>query len=560
MVFISLTEEEVDAKSPVDDELMGKIKDDLDDLDSRLVSAGNAPFVWEFIGPLRSIAHLKRSLGFGIVNKEFTPSVCRFMQKKSGTSGALSFDIRTHNRVNLPLAGIDHQFSANTTSIARASAGATTQSIARATSQVLTQSVSFAKASSNVQSIIAVPGTNRWRYNLDAAPDADYVLGATITFASCTNAANNGSFVIVEKNQSGGNNLVIVNASGVAQNSAAGTAQLRLMSYNYTNPMNANFVAGESAIFASHTDPANDGTKAIYKVNEAGNNLWVFNATGVAQAGVAGNVNVARWIYTYSVAVSTTYFVVGQKAHFTSHTSSNNDGDLVIVAVNSGGNNLVIYNTLGVTQGGAAGTGAPNHWTYSLDADPSAQVSIADTVRMATHTTAANNGTFTVSEVTSSTIAVYNVAGVAQVGAAGTVATTRKLIKFFSDQSALFTTDSYVELFGCPSGLYNAVPSRSPFKVLQINRGGGANYNVVIDNPTAPAQAAPAGILGVEMKSIFNTPPSLAASTTGNTGDELVKGVSLDLIGDAIAAETPVMLYITSIMSGTPEDLTISIA
>lgn len=562
MAFVAITTAEADAKSPMDDTLWGKVKDNFDDLNSRVVTAGNSPFVWEIHGKLATIRNFKRSIAFGLVNKEFTPSICRFMLKKSGTSGTLSFDIRKHTAPLTPITGIDYQFSDSTLSVARVS-GASTQSIARSTAQISTQSISFAKAAANVTSIIQVIGTNLWRYNLDSTPDADWVIGKSVTFASCTTPANNGTFVIVEVNQSGYPSVVVTNASGVAQTSAAGTCQLKLMSYNFTNPVSSEFAAGESALFASHSDAANDGTLPVYAVNSGGNNLLVFNASGVAQGGAAGNTNVLRWKFAFSALASTTNFVVGEKAHMTTHTSGGNNGDFTITAVNLGGNNVTVYNTAGVAQGGAAGATDTNRWKYSLTNDPSAQITAGDTVRLSSHTSSNNDGTFTVKEVNNSAgtnVVVYNTSGVAQVGAAGLTATTKKLVKFLSDQSAVYTTDSYIEMQGCASGLYNFAGGREPFRVLQVNRGGGANFNVVIDAPTASSQASPAGLVAVEMKSIFTVAPSLSASVTALSANENIKGTSTDIAATVIDAQTPLMLYLTSVMSGDPQDLTVSIA
>jgi hypothetical protein len=555
-----MTAEEIDAKSPIDDALMEKIKDNDDDLNLRVITAGNSPFVWEVGGPLRSIAAFKRSLAFGLVNKEFTPSICRFMLKKSGTSGNLAFDLRTHTRLNLPIQGVDFQYYGTTQSIARV-ASISTQSIARTTSQVSTQSITFAKTALNVQSIVAVQGANRWRYNFDAAPDATFVVGLSILFSSCTAGGNNGTFVIKEVNQSGGFNVVVENASGVAQTSAAGSGQLQVMSYNFTNPVNANFVVGESATFASHTSGLNDGTFEIVAVNSSGNNVWVKNPVGIAQGAAAGNMNVNRWTYAYSTAVSTTFFVVGQTCNFSSHSTGGNNGSFPIKAVNASGNNIVVYNTGGATQGAAAGTANPFHWVYSVAEDPTSDVAVADTIYASGHTTPGNNAVLTVSAVSSSTVTFYNASGATQAGVAGTLAHTRKIIKFSSDQAANFTLLSYIEMIDCPSGYYNSAAHRAPFQVLQINRGGGANYNVVVDVPLGsrwPTQAA--GMLTVEMKSIFNTAPSLAYSKTGLTGDENIVGVSTDLLGTAILAQTPIMLYLTEVMGGSPQDLTVLLA
>lgn len=559
MAFRSINADEVDAKSPIDDYLMDTVKQNDDDLNARLVTSGNSPFVWEINGPMRVLRNFKRSVGMTLINKEYTPIICRFALKKSGTSGNIAFDIRKHAALNLAIQGISHQFSGSTNSVARV-AGASTQSIARATAQVSTQSISYAKTSLNVQSIVQVPGTNLWRYNFSTTPDSDYSIGDTILFASCTSGGNNGAFAIKEINQSNGFNVVVNNASGVEQAGAAGTGQLLLFSYNFVNPVSSQFVAGESALFASHSTGGNNGTLPIYAVNSGGNNVWVKNASGAVQAGVAGTMDNLRWVYTYSVAVSTTFFVVGQLAHFESHSSGGNNGDFPITAVNSGGNNIVVYNTGGATQGGAAGSGTPNHWTYFLASDPSAQVAVADTILGAGHSTPFANGVYPVSAVDSSSVTVYNANGAAQGSAAGTVSTTRKLVKFSSDQSASFTLLSYIEMIGCPSSYYNVLNNKAPFRVLQINRGGGANYNVVIDVPYGPEQAGAAGMVAAEMKSIFSSSPSLAFSKAGLTGNENIVGVSSAIIAEAIPAQTPLKLYFTEIMGGQPRDFTVSLS
>ena len=221
MTFVALTAEEIDAKSPLDDALFEKIKDNFDDLDSRVVTAGNSPFVWEINGPLNVIKNFKRSIAFGLVNKEFTPSVCRFMLKRSGISGNIAFDIRKHTRPLTPITGIEHQYSASTSSIAQQGTSSSTQSIERSYTQINTQSITHAKSALNVQSIIAVQGTNRWRYNLDSTPDSYYAVGTYVTFASCTAGGNNGTFAIKEVNQDGYPCLVIENASGVVSGLSA---------------------------------------------------------------------------------------------------------------------------------------------------------------------------------------------------------------------------------------------------------------------------------------------------------------------------------------------------
>ncbi len=559
MTFVPLTPAEVDAKSPIDDSLMGKIKDDLNDLDARVIVAGAAPFVWEITGQLKYIRNFKRSVGFGLVNKEFSPSICRILLKKSGTS-ALEIDIRKHTRPNTPITEIAHQYSDNTSSIAQFGSAINTQSVNVITPAVNTQSIVLGTPALNVTSIIKVHGSDQWRYNLSAAPSAFWAVGDVAIGASCTSGGNNGSFVISEVNQDGGFNIVVTNASGVAQVGAAGTLSLQCFAYTFVNPVSSDFVVGESAVFSGHTALNNDGTFMLVAVNSGGNNVIIKNQNGATQVGAAGTTTVGRWVFAYASPVSTT-FVVGDRAKMSGHTSGSNDGSFPIVAVNFGGNNLIVHNPNGIVQGSAGGTALTNIWKYSMPSDPTAQVSAADHVYASGHSNALNNGLFLVRSVTSTEINIYNPAGVAQGGAAGALTTTRKLVKFAADAASSYTVGSYIEMRNVVSRYYEAANLLAPFPVVQINRGGGANYNVVIEtaliSPAAPAQPSNAGRVVVEMQSIFNNKPSLAASMVSLSANENAETYSTDLTGTTIPAQTPVMLYLTSVPTGDAQDLTV---
>jgi hypothetical protein len=392
--------------------------------------------------------------------------------------------------------------------------------------------------------------------------DSDWKIGTFVTFAGCTNSANNGTFSIVNVNQSGFPSIVVSNASGVAQTSAAGTADLCLWSYNYSNPVDSDFAVGEVALFASHTNESKNGSFTIHKINEAGNNVWVYNQNGAAQASPAGTLNTERWIFAYSAAVNTNEYVAGERALMASHTNAANNGNKLIIEVNRSGNNLIIYNPGGVVQGGAAGNATTNRWRYVLNTNPSSQVSVGDKVSFEGHTNAANNGIFEIKIVNNSgnDLVIYNEAGVAQGSAAGAPRHTRKLVKFGSDQSSVFTTDSYFEMTGTVSGLYRATPNREQFKVLEVNRGGGANYNVVIDGGNAPSQASPAGFVSLEAKSIFIVPPSIPVDVTAEEPNKVLKIQSSNFVAGSISTNTPVMLYILEVPLGDPEDLTVILA
>lgn len=566
MAFEALTTAEVDAKSPIDDALMGKVKDNFDDLDSRATAAGATTWTFELHGRLKYLSSHYRSLCFAAISAAFTPSRCRWVLKKSGTGGTLAFDIRKHSTPETPIIEIAHQYSAATSSISQQGSALNTQSIARRVAQISTQSITHAKAAKNIQSIILLGdideiGTNLVQYNLDAAIDSDTVIGDSFVAASCSSAANDGTFVIIEKNRGGGSNVVVSNSIGVAQTGVAGTIQEKIMSYNFTNPVSSTgFTAGYAHEFAGHTSGANDGDLTVYAINQAGNNIWVKNPSGVVQGGVAGTADTNFWIFTVNTTASATDYIVGESAKTASHTSGGNDsGALEIIAVNEGGDNLVLHNASGAVQGGVAGTVNTNRWAYNMPSDPTADVSAGQTIYAGGHTNPLNDGTFAVKEVTASKIVIYNVSGVAQGGAAGNVYHTRKLIKFASDQSADYSTDSYIEMKGCVDSTYNLLASRAPYRVLEVNRGGGANYNVVIDAPTGAAQVSPAGRVAIEMRSIFSAAPSQSADVTGLDANHFTVGTSTDLIASAIAAQTPLALYVTSWPSGDPRDLTITI-
>lgn len=561
-----LSASQTDAKSPVDDNLMDSIRLDLDYLDEVVTQGGVPVYVWNVNGRLNSLwGKIAKRIDMQFLHAQQTFNRVRVAQERAGTSGVTEIDIRYHTKPKTPIIGIDPQFTASTTSVAQVGAAISTQSIVNATSAVATQSIARAKSSLNVQTIINV-NTNLWRYNLDTAPDADWQVGDSVTFASCTSGANNGTFTIVEVNQSGWPSIVVSNASGTAQNAASGNVNLDCWSYNIVNPANAHFAAGESIIMASHTTAGNNGTFSIYRVNASGNNFWIKNSAGAAQAGVLGTCTCTRWTYAYSVAVNTDHYVVGEKARFASHSTAANNADLTIRAVNSGGNNIIVSNTAGVAQGAAAGNATSLRWKYSFAVDPSSQISIGHTLVMASHTTSANNGTFTVvglNDVVSNNVYVYNALGVSQVGAAGTVTHTRKLVKFSSDQALNYSTSSYVEIDDTPDGNYRATANTLPFKVLEVNRGGGASYNIVIDVPNGATQVAPAGYVEIEAKSIFTaadgSKPQLSTDLTGLTPNGLLSATytGSDLTSVSVPAQTYLGLYILRVQNGLAANLSV---
>jgi len=559
---------EVDPNSPLTDMLMEGWRDNFLDLDGRVTQVKTPAFTFVVNGKLAYIpgGQVKR-IDSAMLHVAVTFSKCKVALEKGGTSGTLAVDIRRHQALNVPITAITPQFSDNVQSIANVAPALATQSISRNASQISTQSIARAKSAINVSSIISVPGTNQWRFNLATAPDSDWVVGKTITTSGCTSGGNNGTFTIVERNQSGGFNIVVTNASGVAQTGSAGSMNLNLWSYNYTNPVDSdNFAPNYSHIFATHSTGANNGTFEVYKINQSGNNIWVFNSAGVAQAGVAGTCDTSMWRYTYSTTPSVTDFVVGEKLKAASHSTGANNGNFTITFMNySGTNSIVVYNTAGVAQAGVAGTANTNRWTYGMSTNPttSSNVVAGDEVRFASCTNALNDGVFTIKEVNrlgTNNLVAYNESGVAQAGVAGTVVHSRKLVKFGTDQSASITTSSRIELSDCPDDDYNEQSSGVGFQVLEVNRGGGSNYNAVISTSDGSSQSSPAGLLSVESKSIFNTAPTIAADPISLREKSLQTAASTDFVPGQIPENTWLGLWITSVHDGDSENLTVSLS
>lgn len=547
---------QTDKKSPVDDQLMDAIRENLDYLDSQIAVSGSQAFPLRVNGELAGLpddVEFRRRLDGAIIGASGTFTINRLYLGDPGDSGTLEIDARKYQSVLVAIQEILDQYSATISSITRAGSAFATQSITRTTTQVNTQSITRFKGAINIDSIITI-GNNEVRYNLASAVDGDYAVGDSILVSGATAGANNGTFVIVRLNDDGEDNIVITNASGVDQTSAAGTVDLEAFSYNLINPANSEFTAGEKALFASHTSGANDGTLEIYSINDGGNNIIVKNPGGATQGGVAGTIDVQRFSYNLSSAASSD-FAVGETAHMTSHSSGVNNGDFTITALNNGGNNVQVYNENGTTQGGVAGNVDSNRWIYALPSDPSSDFAVNDEMVVSGASNSANDGTFVVKEVNRSAtnnLVVFNEAGVTQGGSGGTLRHINKLYRFATDQSSIFTAStpaSRIEVENCVDEVNNG-----QFDVLEVNRGGGSNFNVVVRSEFGTNQASPSGRITVESKSIFSVTPKitvtekiqLAANGTFNAEAAVV---ATDMIG----------LEVLQIPSGNPRDVVLQL-
>lgn len=560
MSFVTLSPSQVAAKAPVDEQLLQQIKDNEDYLYANLLTAGNFDFQFKLNGYLRTLgSRAKLRFDGALVGKDQTFSACKAYLEEPGDGGTLEVDVRAYTKPDTLITAITRQFSSSINSIARVGSSINTQSVTRATAQISTQSITAWKSALNVSSIVPLPG-GFVRVNFSTQPDAGHEIGDSVLMASCTDPLNNGTFVIVKKNIDNGNNLVFANAAAVAQAGATGTGTLLAWSYNQTNPVSSQFAAGESALFAAHSTGGNNGTLPIYAINQSGNNIIVKNASGATQGGAAGTVDTNRWIFAFSSSAPSDY-VVGEKALMASHTAGGNDGSFTITNVNTGGNNVIVYNTAGVVQGGAAGTVNTKRWAYFFSVDPSSQVTAGDSVVGASTSSAANSGTFVVKQVnrsTSDNIIIYNDSGVAQGGSAGTLASVLMLVKFAADQSATITTASKITLFGTSRDAND-----NTFQVTEVNRGGGANYNAVVSSSTMVEQVGACGRVVLESKSIFDTTPSFVIAPSTNAFYQTHGRVSSNAVFNAtrktIAAGTLIMPDVLSIPSGNCKNLVVQL-
>ena len=567
-LVVDIALDQVDAKSPVDEQLMEAIRTDLIDLDSRIASAGAFNYQFKVNGIISRLAAVRGTFKpayrvDGILPaKETVFQACKIAIQQPGLgfgslNGLLECDVRRYNKPNVLITAITPLFDSTIDSIGRIGSGQSTQSISRSTSQIATQSISLWKSALNIQSIVVL-NDHQVRYNVDASPDADYVVGDTVTVSGSVDSNNDGTFPIVRVNDDGGFSLIVTNSTGLAVNQSAitGTIDLDKWKLVYTNPVSTEFAAGEMVTLASHTNPVNNGQFEIYAINQTGNNIIVKSSTMDAQGGAVGNANVNRWKYAFSAAAPSDY-VVGEKAVMASHTSGVNDGKFPITGVNLGGNNLVVYNASGVVQGGAAGTVNTLRWAYIFSTDPSAEITAGDTIIASGTTDPLNSGTFIAKEVGNSggnNVVVFNENGVTQGSSGGNFSTGKVLVKFGTNQNAILTTDSKITLVGLANSDFD-----DDYQVLQVNRGGGSNYNALISAPGITTQAGALGRMVWESKSLFDTKPSITFMNGYAEWGAVSTNAVLNATQKEVPAGTLIMADILSIPTGVVRNLTIDL-
>lgn len=569
---------QVDAKSPADEDLFESIKADLDDLDARAAGGGSASgggssfkingylaFLCDYPFTVDQVlAKPRYRLDGAIYSGEATLQGARLLVEDMGDGGTLEADLLRYTKPNTLITGLERQFKAPISSVGRVGSSLSTQSIARSTAQIATQSIARWKPSLSITSIVPL-GLNLFRINLSGTPDDDYKVNDYVTISSAANSANNGNYLIARNRDDNANNVVIYNPAGVAQSTAAGSLDLVAWKFTYVNPVSAEFAAGENATLSGHTASGNNGSFQIYARNRAGNNLIFKGLTMEAQGAAGGAADTNRWVFSFGSLAPSDY-VVGEYAEMASHSNAANNGTFPITGVNQGGNNVVVYNGAGVVQGGAAGNVNTLRWSYVFATNPSASVNVGDLVETTDSTTLAARGMFAVKEVNraaGTNIVVFNRFGATQASSGGSMYTLRMLVKLAAPIPDL-TTASVITIKGTAEAA-TYLPyahSNGDFQVLEVNRGGGSNYNAVI-SCQGPEQVGPGGRVVLEGKSVFTTRPSITkvAYGLGLDGGEGLSSTNAVLDADLknIPDGTLLMAALTQIPKGAAKNVTLQL-
>lgn len=549
-----ITPEQTDAKSPIDQDLTDAIRLNLEKHETDIVSAKASDVSFRVNGVLSNLSlgstpEKGIELDGAFVSQKSVISTATVYLAKKGDLGTLEIDIRRLKYLARPISGIQNIFTANTDSIARGSGALLTQSITKAEGDLGTLSVTYSKATISVESIVQVTGAFLFRINL-ATPttplDEDYAIGKYIFVNNMDAAGNNGVFEIKEVNKDNGKNLIVENLAGVEQITPGGNIQLLLVDYTFITATPLNFAVGEKFVANGHIDPTNDGTLDIYKTNILGNNLQVFRTTVlVPQVGAGGQCETLRYQYNYLLPVVGA-FAAEELVEFTGHTDVNNNGSLLVKAVNNnGGNNVVVYNELGVLQGSVIGEINTNRFVYALDSDPDGFFKIGDTSIMAGHDNALNNGNFVLVDVkylTTNNIVIYNAAGVEQLAPNGTCDHSEKAITFRTDYSDDFEIDKSNIIIG---ETFNA-ENDGEFLVRDINRTAVSPYNIICELTSGILQDGDDGQIVSEVRSIF-TDGSLTMDIIQDKQIKTVKVSNSELVDEPIAEDTILLLDVLQV-------------
>lgn len=231
----------------------------------------------------------------------------------------------------------------------------------------------------------------RFSYNFLASVNTSFVVGEQAVFSGHTNAANDGSIEIKAVNYSGGNNIIVYNASGVLQPAAGGTVDTNRWVYALDLDPAGFFIVGDNAVFSGHTDAANDGTFTVVDVKYlATNNIVIYNASGVEQLLAGGTTDHAQKAITFREDFSGDFEIDKSTVVISNTPNGDNDGSFLVIDINRTSispYNIICELSSGLLQAGDAGQ--INSEVRSIFTAGSASVNITQDKQVKTFTVTA---------------------------------------------------------------------------------------------------------------------------------------------------------------------------
>ena len=228
-----------------------------------------------------------------------------------------------------------------------------------------------------------------------------FKVGEIAILVGHTLAGNNGNFEIIRINDGGNNLIVYSNTIGAdTQGAPAGVADSTRWVYTFAAAvLTTDYFQGENLFASGHVSGNNNGQFEVAEINQAGNNLVVINLNGAVQGGSGGAVETLRWIYAFNVDPDPD-IDLGDIVIFSGCSSANNNGQFDVREINRFAlNNIVVYNTIGVTQGGVAGVARSEKVVVGFDTDFSLDYDIARSFALLKgFVNIANNGEYKVVE------------------------------------------------------------------------------------------------------------------------------------------------------------------
>ena len=296
-------------------------------------------------------------------------------------------------------------------------------------------------------------------------------VGDTVVVAGFTTGANNGTFICTA---SSANSITLNNAAGVAQ-THAGTATVTVSTV-YTGTITGgagNAFAGDNVIVAGFTTAANNGT--FVATASTATTLTLSNAASVAETN-PGTAKIATAVYTGTITGGAANAFLGDNVVISGFTKATNNGTFVAIA--SSATTLTLNNTAAVAETDPAIAAVDNGSSTSTDYTGTITGGFGngfagDSFVIAGFTNAANNGTFTCTASTGTTLTCSNAAGVKETHA-GTAITNSTFNWSEGAVSINPSTADIVVTTSVASAIF--LGSSTTYNITVTNNGPSAYY------------------------------------------------------------------------------------